>query len=196
MKKLVLGSASPRRKELLSVITPDFTVKAADADESLPSGIDPVAAVELLSRRKAEAVFGALGNPADTAVLGADTVVFIDGLILGKPHSHEEAVRMIGKLSGRRHTVSTGVTLLGADFERTFHETTDVDFYPLTEEEIAWYCSLREPYDKAGAYGIQGQGALLVSGIRGDYYNVMGLPLSHLARELRALGLLPPLHSV
>lgn len=185
MKQLILGSGSPRRRELLSVITPHFTVRTADADESLPEGIQPDEAVELLSRRKAEAVFGRLPDPENALVLGADTVVFLAGHILGKPHSHEEALRMISALSGKTHRVCTGVTLLSREKTLTFHEETEVTFYPLTPEEIERYCSLPEPYDKAGAYGIQGAGALLVAGIRGDYYNVMGLPIAALSRRLR-----------
>ena len=115
-------------------------------------------------------------------------VVELDGEILGKPHSREEAVSMISRLSGRSHTVCTGVTVITAEETRTFHETTEVHFYLLSPQEVEWYCSLKEPYDKAGAYGIQAAGALLVQGLTGDYFNVMGLPVAALARHLREMG--------
>ena len=128
------------------------------------------------------------GESYDAAVIGSDTVVYIDGEILGKPHSREQAVAMISRLAGRSHTVCTGVTIITAEETRTFHETTEVHFYPLTPQEVEWYCSLEEPYDKAGAYGIQAAGALLVQGLTGDYFNVMGLPVAALARHLREMG--------
>ena len=141
-----------------------------------------------LSLRKAAAVWAALPQKETAAVIGSDTVVYIDGEILGKPHGREEAVSMISRLSGRSHTVCTGVTVITAEETRTFHETTEVHFYPLSPQEVEWYCSLKEPYDKAGAYGIQAAGALLVQGLTGDYFNVMGLPVAALARHLREMG--------
>ena len=188
MKELILASASPRRRELLSIITPRFTVRTSDCDETIAPGTGPVAAVRELSRRKAAAVWAALPQKQTAAVIGSDTVVYIDGEILGKPHSREEAVSMISRLSGRSHTVCTGVTVITAEETRTFHETTEVHFYPLSPQEVEWYCSLKEPYDKAGAYGIQAAGALLVQGLTGDYFNVMGLPVAALARHLREMG--------
>ena len=166
MKELILASSSPRRRELLSIITRRFTVQTSDCDETIAPGPDQ----------------------RDLAVIGSDTVVYIDGEILGKPHSHGEAVAMITRLAGRSHTVCTGVTVITAEETRTFHETTEVHFYPLTPREVEWYCSLEEPYDKAGAYGIQAAGALLVQGLGGDYFNVMGLPIAALARQLREMG--------
>lgn len=188
MKELILASASPRRRELLSIITPRFTVRTSDCDETIAPGTGPVAAVRELSLRKAAAVWAALPQKGTAAVIGSDTVVYIDGEILGKPHSREEAVSMISRLSGRSHTVCTGVTVITAEETRTFHETTEVHFYPLSPQEVEWYCSLKEPYDKAGAYGIQAAGALLVQGLTGDYFNVMGLPVAALARHLREMG--------
>ena len=187
MKELILASASPRRRELLSIITPRFTVRTSDCDETIAPGTGPVTAVRELSLRKAAAVWATLPQK-ETAVIGSDTVVYIDGEILGKPHSREEAVSMISRLSGRSHTVCTGVTVITAEETRTFHETTEVHFYPLSPQEVEWYCSLKEPYDKAGAYGIQAAGALLVQGLTGDYFNVMGLPVAALARHLREMG--------
>ena len=188
MKELILASASPRRRELLSIITPRFTVRTSDCDETIAPGTGPVAAVRELSLRKAAAVWATLPQKETAAVIGSDTVVYIDGEILGKPHSREEAVSMISRLSGRSHTVCTGVTVITAEETRTFHETTEVHFYPLSPQEVEWYCSLKEPYDKAGAYGIQAAGALLVQGLTGDYFNVMGLPMAALARHLREMG--------
>lgn len=188
MKELILASASPRRRELLSIITPQFTVRTSDCDETIAPGTGPVAAVRELSLRKAAAAWAALPQKEIAAVIGSDTVVYIDGEILGKPHSREEAVSMISRLSGRSHTVCTGVTVITAEETRTFHETTEVHFYPLSPQEVEWYCSLKEPYDKAGAYGIQAAGALLVQGLTGDYFNVMGLPVAALARHLREMG--------
>ena len=188
MKKIILGSSSPRRRELLSVITPHFTVQSVDCDEHIAPGTGPVEAVRALSLRKAAAVWALQSDPAGAAVIGCDTVVYLDGEIFGKPHSHAQAVEMISRLAGRAHTVCTGVTVITAEETRTFHETTEVHFYPLTPQEIEWYCSLEEPYDKAGAYGIQAAGALLVRGLSGDYFNVMGLPIAALARCLREMG--------
>lgn len=190
MKKIILASASPRRHELLGLITPDFTVQSADADETIAPGTAPIEAVEQLSRIKADAVWQLHPERGELAVIGADTIVFIDGEILGKPHSHDEAVSMIHRLSGRTHTVCTGVTVMTAERSLTFHQQTEVTFYPLSEREIDWYCSLKEPYDKAGAYGIQGAGAQLIEGINGDYFNVMGLPVAKLSRALRELNAL------
>ena len=174
MKELILASSSPRRRELLSIITRRFTVQTSDCDEAIAPGTGPVWAQQPDQR--------------GLAVIGSDTVVYIDGEILGKPHSHGEAAAMISRLAGRSHTVCTGVTVITAEETRTFHETTEVHFYPLTPQEVAWYCSLEEPYDKAGAYGIQAAGALLVQGLTGDYFNVMGLPIAALARTLREMG--------
>lgn len=187
MKELILASSSPRRRELLSIITRRFTVQTSDCDEAIAPGTGPVDAVRELSLRKP----GRMGTAADQrglAVIGSDTVVYIDGEILGKPHSHGRPPPMISRLAGRSHTVCTGVTVITAEETRTFHETTEVHFYPLTPQEVAWYCSLEEPYDKAGAYGIQAAGALLVQGLTGDYFNVMGLPIAALARTLREMG--------
>ena len=184
MKELILASSSPRRRELLSIITRRFTVQTSDCDEAIAPGTGPVDAVRELSLRKARAVWAQQPDQRGLAVIGSDTVVYIDGEILGKPHSHGEAAAMISRLAGRSHTVCTGVTVITAEETRTFHETTEVHFYPLTPQEVAWYCSLEEPYDKAGAYGIQAAGALLVQGLTGDYFNVMGLPIAALARTL------------
>ena len=182
--RVVLASQSPRRRELLKFLFDEFTVHVSEADESLPEGVAPGAAVEELARRKALAV-AALEPGA--LVVGADTVVAIDGLILGKPRDPGEAAAMLRRLSGREHTVYTGVCLVRGAQRQVFHCRTQVLFKPLSEEEIAWYLSTGEPYDKAGAYGIQGYGARFVRGVVGDYFNVMGLPVNLIYENLAQL---------
>ena len=180
--KLVLASQSPRRRELLSIIQPDFIVQASHVEEIIPDGLDARQAVMHLAKIKAEDVAQQF---ADRVVIGADTVVVLDGEIMGKPKDHEDCVRMISSLSGREHEVYTGVAIVHDGKTESFCETTAVKFLELTEEEIQWYASLDEPYDKAGAYGIQGYGSLLVEGISGDYFNVMELPVAALNRSLK-----------
>ncbi len=177
---IILASKSPRRKELLSLITDDFTVDSAEVDETLPSGIEPDKAVEYLSKIKARPF-----RKSGKIVIGADTVVAIDGKILGKPKDKDDAFSMLKNLSGRQHSVFTGVTVIKNDKEITFSVQTKVKFYDLADDEIEAYISSGEPFDKAGAYGIQGSGSLLVEKIDGDYFNVVGLPISRLARVLR-----------
>lgn len=183
--KLILASQSPRRQELLRNITPDFTVQVSQVEENLAPGTSPGEAVEQLALRKAQAVFCLQPDPEDCIVIGSDTVVAIDGRILGKPHSREECLGMLEALSGREHTVYTGVALLGGGRERLFRERAQVEFWPLSPAERGWYAATPEPYDKAGGYGVQGLGSLLVRAIRGDYFTVMGLPVARLWRELR-----------
>ncbi len=187
---MILASQSPRRRELLGLITKDFEVIPARGEELLPEGISPRDAVILLSQQKAEEVrrrkfpdIADTGNIPDT-IIAADTVVAIDGEILGKPSGNDDAAKMLRRLSGRRHIVYTGVTIISAKKTVSFAEETAVEFYPLTDEEIIRYVNSGEPMDKAGAYGIQGRGALLVKRIEGDYYNVMGLPVGRIYREL------------
>lgn len=185
--KLILASASPRRKELLGKLGVPFEVIVSDCDETLPEGIPSEEAAELLAVRKAAAV--AKMHP-DDVVIGADTTVLLDDVILGKPHDRAECCEMLHLLSGRQHKVVTGVAVFWDGHTASFSDETLVQFYPLTETEISAYADSGEPYDKAGAYGIQGQGALLVAGISGDYSNVVGLPVARLARQLRSFGLL------
>ena len=180
--KVVLASASPRRKELLSLIFNEYDIRPADCDEALPEGIKAQEAVEYLSLIKNKATVEICDKKS--LVISADTVVAVDGEILGKPQDKEDARRMISLLSGREHQVFTGVTLsLNGNF-KTFSEKTDVVFYKLTDKEIEDYISTDEPYDKAGAYGIQGKAGLLVKAVNGDYYNVVGLPVARLKREI------------
>lgn len=181
---LILASKSPRRKELLKLITEDFTIIPAvgeeKADKSLPAG----EYVRALAEHKALEI--AAAHPHDT-VIGADTVVVIDGEVLGKPRDADDAKRMLRLLSGREHSVFTGVSIISGNKNNSFYEETKVRFFDLSDEEINAYIASGEPFDKAGAYGIQDKGALIVSGITGDYYNVMGLPVGRLARELKNL---------
>ena len=183
--KLILASASPRRKELLRYITEDFTVRVSHADETVPEGLTPEQTVKYLAGVKAAAVWN--GAP-DEVIVASDTIVVIDGAILGKPVDEEDARRMLRVLSGRTHTVFTGVCVKTAEQETIFAEKTDVTFYPLTDDEIREYVATGEPMDKAGAYGIQGKGSLLVEKIGGDFYTVMGLPVATLSRALKALS--------
>ncbi len=180
--KILLASKSPRRKELLKLVCADFEVASADVDETLPHGISPGNAVLYLSKIKAEPF-----AESEKIVIAADTVVAVDDKILGKPKDAADAFEMLSLLSGREHSVFTGVTLLHGEKSKSFFCETKVEFYPLSNDEISNYIACGECFDKAGAYGIQGAGSLLVKGICGDYFNVVGLPVSRLARELKNL---------
>lgn len=186
--RIILASASPRRKELLGLLGLEFEIIVSDVEEVVTESA-PNRVVEELSLQKAEDVFERLEG--DVLVIGADTVVSLDDCILGKPKNEAEAVEMLGKLQGNEHRVFTGVTLIGRkngeEFRNTFSEGTVVKFYPMTAEEIQWYVSTKEPMDKAGAYGIQGLGARFVECIRGDYNNVVGLPIARLYQEMKLL---------
>jgi septum formation protein len=179
--RYVLASASPRRRELLALAGLSFDVCAPQADETLDPAWDAAQAARSLSARKADAIAGDF--PGD-CIVAADTVVEIDGVILGKPRGAADAARMLRLLSGREHRVVTGVCLRFGRTERVFSQETRVRFYPLRDDEIEAYIATGEPMDKAGAYGIQGRGALLVESIAGDYCNVVGLPIARLVREL------------
>ncbi len=181
-KKVVLASKSPRRQELIKLIFDSIEILPAECDETLPQGIGAREAVEYLSKIKNEAS-GELTDKG-SLIISADTVVAVDDEILGKPVDKEDARRMISLLSGKVHQVYTGVTLSMNGKSVTFSEKTDVEFYELSKEEIEEYINTPEPYDKAGAYGIQGKAGLLVKGITGDYYNVVGLPVARLKREI------------
>lgn len=182
MPRVILASQSPRRRQLLGQIgLQNFDVLSLEVDESYDSSLTPEEIVATLSRRKAEA---AAVQDAAAIIIAADTMVFLEDLRLGKPHSEEEAFRMLSALSGRTHQVRTGVTVVRGSQSVTRVETSDVTFRPLSEREIWAYIRTGEPMDKAGAYGVQGKAALFVEGIRGDYFNVMGLPLCLLGRML------------
>ena len=188
MPRIILASQSPRRRQLLGQIgLTDFDILVPDADESYDPSLTPQEIVSSISRKKAEAARAHAGD-SDAVILAADTMVFLDGLRLGKPHSEAEAFEMLSALSGREHLVCTGVTVCRGDRLETRPETTAVRFADLTEEDIRRYIATGEPMDKAGAYGIQGLAALFVTGIAGDYFNVMGLPLHLVGEMLRSFG--------
>lgn len=179
--KIILASASPRRKELMNMITSDFSVICSDVDETVPDYILPEEAPRFLADLKASAV--AAEHP-DAIVIGCDTSVFSQGEMLGKPADAKDAARMLRMLSNSEHKVITGCCICRGDKKVFFDRATKVRFFALTEREIQEYIATGEPLDKAGAYGIQGKGSLLVSEIEGDYFNVVGLPVSLLKREL------------
>lgn len=184
--KIVLASQSPRRKELLGRMGLEFVTQASKIDESAFDGLEARELVATLSREKAQWITRQLDG--ETLVIGADTVVVRDGAALGKPKDAEDAVAMLLSLSGRDHQVCTGVTVCRGDRVLTQVEETQVTFRDLTETEVRQYVSTGEPMDKAGAYGIQGLGGLLVEGIRGDYSNVVGLPVCRLGQMLKDFG--------
>ena len=181
---LILASQSPRRKELLGLFGIPFTVRVADIDETMNPALSPDVAVAQISRKKAYAV----ARQADDVLIAADTIVVVEGKILGKPRSSQEAVEMLQLLSGRDHQVMTGVTVLCHDKEAVFTEVTDLHFRELSDSEILRYVHSGEPMDKAGAYGIQGGAALFCEKMAGDYYNVMGLPVCRLGQVLKELA--------
>lgn len=186
MAEIILASASPRRRELLSTAGLSFSVRVADVEEIIDENATPDEVVKSLALQKAQAV--ARDNPS-AVVIGADTVVVLDGTILGKPENEQNAVQMLTALSGRSHTVYTGVALIKGDEVKIFCEATEVEFYDLTKEEIEDYVATKDCMDKAGAYGIQSRGCVLISKIDGDYFNVVGLPVSRVYRELKAFGI-------
>ena len=178
--QLILASASPRRKALLSLFGIPFTVRAADIDETMDPEKPPFDEVARVSRSKALAV----SREDSDIVIAADTIVVCEGKVLGKPHSESQAADMLRLLSGRDHQVMTGCTILYKDRQETFTEVTSLHFRPLSEKEIQKYVQSGEPMDKAGAYGIQGGAALFCEKLEGDYYNVMGLPVCRLYETL------------
>ncbi len=184
MTQLILASASPRRRQLLHLLGMDFSVRPADIDEKMDFSLPPEAAVAKLSARKAAAALRALGE----VILAADTVVVLDRKVLGKPQSRNEAREMLRALSGGEHLVMTGVTVASDRGTETGTEITAVQFRELEDWEIEEYLATGEPMDKAGAYGIQGGGAVFVTGIAGDFYNVMGLPVCRVYGMLRRLA--------
>lgn len=184
--RIILASQSPRRRELLERMgISHFDVIPAKGEERADPNLTPEQLVEELSRQKAAEI--TVGNP-DALIIAADTVVAVDGTVLGKPHDRDDAVRMLQALSGREHTVYSGLTVCWQGRSVTQHEATAVRFRPLTQDDIDHYVSTGEPMDKAGSYGIQGYGCTLVEGISGDYYNVVGLPVCRLGRILADFG--------
>ena len=183
-RELVLASSSPSRKMLLEQAGLTFEVVVSGVDETVPPDYTPAQTVETLARRKGEAV---LPLRPEKPIIAADSVVSIDGLILGKPKDDEAAKDTLRRLSGRTHEIFTGVCLLANGKRDVFHMSTQVKFYPLTEEEIAEYVAMGESRGRAGAYGIEGIGVVLVESICGDYSNIVGLPVAEAIRRLHRL---------
>lgn len=187
MANIILASQSPRRRELLEKMgIRDFSIVVPDAEETLVEGLSPQETVESISRQKSEAAAAMVG--AEDIVITADTMVFLGGEKLGKPKDEADAFRMLRALSGKRHEVCTGVTVRQGEKSETFSVTTGVYFRETTDDELLAYIASREPMDKAGSYGVQGLGCLIVERIDGDYYNVMGLPVERLGRVLGRFG--------
>ena len=189
MSKLILASKSPRRKELMQKFAAEFVCEPAEGEETVPAGTPACDIPRVLSYQKAKEIYDRHAGE-DVTVIGSDTVVICDGEIFGKPKDEEDAAQMLRALSGKTHQVATGVTILSKDFSENFTSVTDVTFFPLTEEQIRAYVATGEPMDKAGAYGIQGQGALLVKSINGDYYTVVGFPVGEVAARLAKNGVI------
>lgn len=188
--KIILASQSPRRRELLALMGLEFTVITSDVEERPPQNTTVDAYVRALALQKAEAV--ASQHP-DDCVIGADTVVYLDGDILGKPHTPENANKYLSRMQGRKHTVYTGVAVLSPGRADVRSATTDVTFSPMSQDEIDWYVSTGEPLDKAGAYGVQGPGSIFVERVEGNYFNVIGMPIPLLYQMLREAKALPGL---
>ena len=183
---IILASKSPRRQQLLKLLGLDYTVKVADIDEAMDESLPPRQEVERVARQKAAAIAETAAE--DDVVISADTIVVIDGTVLGKPGSKEKAAAMLRRLSGRTHEVMTGLCVRRGGKILSDVVISQVTFRPLSDAEIAAYIETGEPMDKAGSYGIQGYGALLVEGIEGDYFNVVGLPVCRLGRMLARFG--------
>ena len=183
--RVILASASPRRRELLTLIGVQHEVRPADIDETQHAGEDPVIYTERLARGKASAIANA---EPDAVVIGADTIVVVDCDVLGKPVDERDAARMLRTLSGRRHLVYTAIAVANRGLLVSAVERVDVGFRALTDAEILAYVATREPMDKAGAYGIQGYGATIVDRVEGDYFSVMGLGLRRLVALFSQVG--------
>jgi septum formation protein len=185
MAQIVLASQSPRRKQLLEWAEIDFEIIVANTDETFPAELSPSEAAIHIARNKAQAVLSKAGRKP---VLAADTIVVLDNQIIGKPRDRGDAMGILSRLSGREHKVITGITLIHQGQEITFADTTDVRFHLLTPEQIAFYVDKYKPYDKAGAYAIQEWiGVVGIQSINGDFYNVMGLPVSRVVQVLQQL---------
>ena len=185
--RVILASQSPRRRELLTLVGITHEVRPADIDESYFAGEQPLGHAERLARGKAEAV-----HAPDAIVIGSDTIVVVDGDVLGKPKSKDDARVMLRRLSGRSHVVITAVAVAYHGELRSAVEQVDVTFRSLSDEEIDAYIETGEPMDKAGSYGIQGFGATIVERVNGDYFAVMGLPLNRLVRLIEGFGVRYP----
>ena len=183
--RVILASQSPRRRELLTLVGIPHTVRPADIDEAYLAGERPAAHAERLAREKAAVV---ASDDPDAVVIGSDTIVVVDGDVLGKPRDEAHAAEMLARLSGRSHIVMTAIAVQWRGVELSAVEEVVVTFHPLSAADIRAYIATREPMDKAGAYGIQGYGATIVERVDGDYFAVMGLPLQRLVRLMGKLG--------
>ncbi|MGL4361961.1 MAG: Maf family protein [Cellulosilyticaceae bacterium] len=179
MKKLILASQSPRRKELMELLPIEFDIDSIDVDETLDMKKSPSENVCELSYKKANALTEKYPN---NWIIGCDTIVSLEGCLLGKPKDVEDAKKMLRQLSDKKHQVYTGVTLINKDkgIIKTFYESTDIKIKKLSEEFVKYYIETKEPFDKAGSYAIQGYGSVMVESMSGDYFNVVGLPISKL----------------
>jgi septum formation protein len=188
MKKIILASQSPRRKQLLEWAEIPFEVKVKETDETFPAGLKVEEAAIHIARQKALAVQHEVSQ--DLIILAADTIVVLKGRIIGKPKDKEEAIRILADLSGHKHVVITGVVILRGEKEIAFSDSTDVYFHELTKEQIEFYVDKYKPFDKAGAYAIQEWiGVVGIKSVTGDFYNVMGLPVSRVVKTLENFGL-------
>ncbi|HWR21996.1 MAG TPA: Maf family protein [Feifaniaceae bacterium] len=185
--RIILASQSPRRRELMRMLNIPYEAIVSDVEEDVPEQIAPGELVEALALQKARAVFA---QHPEACVIGADTVVYIDGEILGKPRDDADAAGILRRLRGRTHEVYTGVAVLAPTGEEVDRDVTRVTFAPMTEREIAWYVKTGEPRDKAGAYGIQGPGGIFIDRVEGNYFTVIGMPLPLLYRMLARAGAL------
>lgn len=187
MNKIILASNSPRRKQLMEMLGFDFSVIVSQVDEKIDPSLNEEELVMDLAYQKAVDIFR---THKDDIVLGFDTLVYAEGETLGKPKDTADAERMLGLLSGKTHLVVTGCAIITKKMSKSFYVASEVTFYPMTKEEIADYIATKEPFDKAGAYAVQGLGSKFIKSIHGDYFTVMGLPVSRLYHELKAMDLL------
>lgn len=194
MQKIILASRSPRRKQILELANVPFEVNSMETDESYPDGLTPQEVTIYIARNKAEAVYSKLNNDykqssaVNPPLLSADTVVVLGKEIIGKPADRTEAIKTLQKLSGKKHKVITGVVILNNNKEITFSDVTEVEFHLLSQDQIEYYVDNYKPFDKAGAYAIQEWiGAVAIRRINGDFYNVMGLPVSRIIMELNKI---------
>lgn len=189
-KQYILASQSPRRKQLLQWAEIPFEVMVSDTDESYPPGLKATEVAVHIAKNKALAIQHLLDEKKDAGktIIAADTIVVLNEEVIGKPKDREDAIAILKKLSGQKHEVTTGVVILSPGKETAFADTTTVEFHPLTEEQVAFYVDKYKPYDKAGAYAIQEWiGVIGIRSIQGDFYNVMGLPVSRVVQELEKL---------
>ncbi len=186
MQKIILASGSPRRKQLLELAGVSFEIIVPDIEETFPAGLSASDIAMHIAENKAAAVFKNLNNSDAQTIIAADTVVVLNDEILGKPLNRKEAIEILSKLSGKTHKVITGVCILSAEKKILFSEETEVEFHALSQSQVEYYVDHYKPYDKAGAYAIQEWiGVVGIKAIKGDFYNVMGLPVSRVVGELR-----------